>query len=334
MISVIIPVYKAFNSLEKCIESVINQKNVDLEIILINDGSPDDSILILKEYEKKYNNIIIVDKKNGGVSSARNAGLSLAKGEYITFIDSDDYYLDDKYIYNMFNILNTNVSVDIAVSGYTMITHGKHIVFPCDNDIISVHSYAKNFIFYQQNNLMSSPWNKLFRKSKIKNVFNQKLKMGEDAVFVLDYLLNCNNIAFCNNCGYGYIFENSSSTANFRKKVAYDIVQTNIYDNSIHYFLSNFLEKKEVSIQYLKIRTEEVYRMVSSIFIKKGIFEFLFHNINDMLDDENFYYHLENFHLINKKYEHFKLIQILIKKSKFKIKMYVLIKLIKNKIFK
>ena len=95
--SVIIPVYKAEYTLRRCVDSLINQNRSDAEIILINDGSPDSSGEICKEYAELYNQVKYIEKENGGVSTARNAGLSVATGEYILFVDSDDWIETDSY---------------------------------------------------------------------------------------------------------------------------------------------------------------------------------------------------------------------------------------------
>ena len=93
--SVIIPVYNSEKTIKRCIESITSQKRNDVEIIIINDGSTDMSEGFCKKLQNEYNNIVYIRKENGGVSSARNSGLSVAKGKYIMFVDSDDY-VDDK----------------------------------------------------------------------------------------------------------------------------------------------------------------------------------------------------------------------------------------------
>ena len=91
LISIIIPVYNVEQYLHRCVDSVLNQTYKNLEIILVNDGSPDNCPFICDEYAKKDKRIIVVHKENGGLSSARNAGLEIVQGEYISFIDSDDW---------------------------------------------------------------------------------------------------------------------------------------------------------------------------------------------------------------------------------------------------
>ena len=107
LISIVIPVYKVEKYLEKCVESVINQTYKNLEILLVNDGSPDNCPKICDEYAQKDNRIKVIHKENGGLSDARNAGIDVATGKYITFIDSDDYISND-YVEYMYNLLKQN----------------------------------------------------------------------------------------------------------------------------------------------------------------------------------------------------------------------------------
>ena len=98
-ISVIIPVYNVSQYLHRCVDSVINQTYSDLEIILVDDGSPDDCPIICDEYSKKDARVKVIHKPNGGLSSARNAGLDIATGEYVGFVDSDDWIEEDTFGY-------------------------------------------------------------------------------------------------------------------------------------------------------------------------------------------------------------------------------------------
>ena len=112
LITIVIPIYKVEKYLDKCIKSVINQTYKNLEIILVDDGSPDNCPKKCDEYEKKDTRIKVIHKENGGLSDARNAGIDIAKGKYITFIDSDDYVSEDyvEYMYNLLKQNNTKMS--------------------------------------------------------------------------------------------------------------------------------------------------------------------------------------------------------------------------------
>ena len=111
-VSIIVPVYNVSNYLGKCLESLVNQSLKDIEIIVINDGSTDNSLEIAREYEKKYSNILTVySQNNGGLSDARNHGLKYAKGKYIAFVDSDDYVKKDMFL----KLYNYGVKNDLDV---------------------------------------------------------------------------------------------------------------------------------------------------------------------------------------------------------------------------
>ena len=112
-ISVIVPVYNVENYLEKCLDTIVNQTFSDIEIVCVNDGSTDNSRKILEKYKENDSRIIIIDKENGGLSSARNAGLKVATGKYISFIDSDDWVdltMLEK-LYQNITSLNTDISI-------------------------------------------------------------------------------------------------------------------------------------------------------------------------------------------------------------------------------
>ena len=113
MISIIVPVYNAENWLKKCVDSIINQTYKDIEILLINDGSKDRSIDILKEYEKKDSRIRVFDKQNEGVSKTRNLGIKEAKGEFIQFVDCDDY-IEENMCETMLHLISNS---DMAICG-------------------------------------------------------------------------------------------------------------------------------------------------------------------------------------------------------------------------
>lgn len=116
LISIIVPIYNVELYLRRCLDSVLNQTYTNLEIILVDDGSPDGCPQICDEYAVKDKRIIVIHKENGGLSAARNAGLDICKGEYISFIDSDDW-VSEKYIETLFNI-STKENADIAIGEY------------------------------------------------------------------------------------------------------------------------------------------------------------------------------------------------------------------------
>ena len=123
LISIIIPVYNVQQYLSRCIDSVLRQTYPHFELILVNDGSPDESPQICDDYAKRDGRIKVIHKTNGGLSSARNAGLDIALGAYITFVDSDDW-IHEQYLEKLFSMI-TSHNADIAVANFIMVYDDK-----------------------------------------------------------------------------------------------------------------------------------------------------------------------------------------------------------------
>lgn len=212
IISIIVPVYNGENYIERCLDSLINQTYIHIEIIAVDDGSRDNSLNILRKYEEKYSNIKIISKKNGGVSSARNMGLKSAIGKYVAFVDADDYCEKEMYK-NMIN-LAIKSDYDMICSGYYIDSYdGKKISEIKSERIILGHDEReKSEILHKA--CISYCVGKLFKREIIENnniKFNEKLSMGEDALFTCEYLCNINTIALINKAYYHYIRANSQS---------------------------------------------------------------------------------------------------------------------------
>ncbi len=179
-ISIIVPVYNAEKTLERCVRSLQGQHHEDIEIILVNDGSKDDSLAICREFAREDGRVRVIDKPNGGVSSARNAGLDVARGEFVMFCDSDDWAEPDWCTCLLENYIPGNLTVCEI----------------CREDIPEqIHSLPEETVprahYLHHPMLMCSPFNKLFCRSVIENNgirFPRKLSLGEDFVFCLRYL--------------------------------------------------------------------------------------------------------------------------------------------------
>ncbi len=216
-ISVIIPVYNAGNFLRKCLDSVIAQSFDAVEVICINDGSVDDSGEILAEYADRDPRIKIITKKNAGASAARNDGLAAARGEYIHFLDADDF-IDPNYYDRMYAAATRNDS-DMAASG-----------FVSDSKYTTGIKYKKNLIvtglrakFQKTNALVDSYiWRYLFRREFItrnKFKFRTDLISQEDTIFLLDALKQANSVAIVSGTNYHYVILNPDSALNSRDPV-------------------------------------------------------------------------------------------------------------------
>ena len=230
-ISIIVPVYKAEKKLARCIESILNQTLKDFELILIDDGSPDKSGQICDEYAQKDSRINVIHQKNKGASAARNNGIKVARGEYIGFIDSDDY-ISKNYFEKL--ITATKQGADIAVCNYLSISpngnadkmnHGFK-----DGSLLNRTDIEKILYFNIFNNKNTigyfQLWNKIFRRDFItsNNIFiNEKMSFGEDMMFVLECFRECNSIAFSENTGYYYEMAENGLFSIYRRSFIHDI---------------------------------------------------------------------------------------------------------------
>lgn len=212
-ISVIIPVYNVEKYLERCINSVINQELEDIEIICINDGSLDKSGDICNEYSNKDNRIRVIHKNNEGVSIAKNLGVSLARGEYICFIDSDDY-IDKDMLSEMYKLARNN-SCQVIISGYKLVPSGEIIrpLYKLNKSMDPIEMISNNSLVHSHNDLCFS-WRCLFNLNVIKSnniLFDNNIKIGEDFIFNLKVLSKCNKVYVTEKPFYNYNVANNTS---------------------------------------------------------------------------------------------------------------------------
>ena len=211
-VSIIIPIYNAEKYLYRCLQSILSQKYNDWEAILVNDGSTDASLEICNSFlnnaELKFR---LISQPNSGVSVARNEGLSHASGEYVMFLDSDDYMLPEMCEI-MVNALETK-NADIVVCGTTE-TWGELWAPDRDVDYHTLESFKKDFIEHLNSELLSPPWNKIYRRKLIKDMFDPSISFGEDLVFNLNYLKNCQRVSFIKSAPFYHEKANENSLVN------------------------------------------------------------------------------------------------------------------------
>ena len=211
-VSVIIPVYKAEAYLGKCLDSVLAQIYENIEIILVDDGSPDCCPIICDKYAKEDSRVIAVHKTNGGASSARNIGLERASGKYICFVDSDDF-LPQNSIYDLVGSLDSN-GTDYA-AGICAIKETGTFKNHIDTDVvIDFEENPEELLLYITHAGSYSPYAKIYLSELIKknNIrFDENLKCSEDALFIRTYLKYCKKISLVSKVVYEYTTANESS---------------------------------------------------------------------------------------------------------------------------
>ena len=218
LITVIVPVYNVEQYLNRCVDSIINQLYKNLEIILVDDGSPDNCGRICDEYAKRDNRIHVIHKENGGLSDARNAGIDIAKGKYITFVDSDDY-INDNYITCLHEAIINNKS-DIAI-GLHVIKYNTGITinkYPkSKNEVINAKEVFYRILYNKGIDL--SAWAKLYKTELFKNIRYPKGRLFEDSATTYKLIDKADKISLVNEYIYNYMIRvDSISSCKFNNK--------------------------------------------------------------------------------------------------------------------
>ncbi|MGN1328893.1 MAG: glycosyltransferase family 2 protein [Eubacterium sp.] len=213
-ISIIVPVYKVEQYLDRCIESIVNQTYKNLEIILVDDGSPDKCPEICDKWAQKDCRIIVIHQENSGVADARNKALDICTGDFVGFVDSDDFVDSD-----MFEILVKQLEendADISRCTYKRIhDNSDSIEYIKNNKTISVKSGTEYLVDMFNDNTLNSPcWNKLYSKKIIgNNRFLDGYKIGEDNYFNYQVIKNAQKIVLINQSLYNYTYRTASITS-------------------------------------------------------------------------------------------------------------------------
>lgn len=213
-VSIIVPVYNVEKYLSRCIESILNQTLKDIELILVNDGSTDKCKDICKEYSKYDSRVKFINKINEGVSSARNVGIDNSSGDYISFVDPDDYLDNDaiEYLYRLIKKYNADVSCykmkTYRNNEYHIIEENEEVRLYINESIVKNQIESGKFLFSSCNKLYSR---KLF--DGVNDRFNNDIRYAEDALFNIHMLSKCKKLVYSNLRKYNY-FINEGSTVN------------------------------------------------------------------------------------------------------------------------
>jgi len=231
-ISIIVPIYNAEKHINKCVDSILNQTYKNFELLLINDGSPDNSGKICDDYALKDERLIVKHKQNNGVSSARNLGLKIATGEYILFVDSDDW-IENRALEILANHMVTNNSDTVIFGVIKSLVSNKRVIRSefngyYKNHEINISGLLSDFAYYLNSVGMQPSWMYLFKASiisKHKLVFNEEMVLYEDFNFNLRYLKHCNKISFIPDALYHYQIPTSVNQLAKRNKknIVFDI---------------------------------------------------------------------------------------------------------------
>ena len=218
LISVIVPVYNVEQYLEKCVNSIINQTYKNLEIILVDDGATDSSGNMCDELARSDNRIKVYHKENGGLSDARNYGVERATGDYIGFVDSDDY-IDSEMYEKLYEAIKKE-NVDVAECSLKVIYPGKIELFTDEKyyKVLGKTEYLEEYLTIKK--IFGSVWPKLIKSDVAKKLVFPKGKLYEDTYYAYDLIEKVDRYVIMNNPYYNYLMrENSITNAKFNPRI-------------------------------------------------------------------------------------------------------------------
>ena len=254
LISVIIPIYNVELYLKDCIDSVLNQTYENLEIILVDDESPDKCPQICDYYAKLDKRIIVIHKKNGGLSSARNAGLKISRGDYISFIDSDDI-IELNFYQLLLKYISTNSQVGISSCMFNKYINGNK--FPYRKDwiinkerIIEYHDFAEKTLLAKSSFTVT---NKLYKKEVLKNIYFREGRINEDTLFIFDLSKKIENLKI-------NMIEIPYSIYNYRFR------EESICQNSERALEIETLKNYDEILEFYKIKNNDLYRKLTILY--------------------------------------------------------------------
>lgn len=251
MISIIVPVYNVEKYLSTCIESILKQTFADFEVILVNDGSHDKSGTLCDELAKRDNRIRVFHKSNGGVSSARNIGLKNAMGEWVTFVDSDDW-ISPTFIENLYKPILADSKIEFVQGGCT--NYRNNIIAEVEQQYENLVSDNPVYLFNHFRGLTVS---KLFRKTVITTnnlKFNEQMCTAEDMAFTLDYILHITKYCFISEVGYFYRY-NTTSLTHSKKVKPYNNALSEF--KHLFYSVQKYIDKHQINSSDIVFRKKQ-----------------------------------------------------------------------------
>ena len=257
-VSVILPVYNVEKYIRKCLESLIQQELKEIEIIVVNDGSTDKSLDIINEFMKLDNRIKLVNKNNGGVSAARNSGLMIANGEYVSFVDSDDW-VEKSFLFKLYNLAKAN-SCDVAGCNFVISGENSKVEYkyPLDEEKIYERQDITSDIAEKiiAGTIKTNVWDKIYKREFLSTnsiKFDEKIIRFEDWYFYVEVCKHMNRCIYINEGLYNYrIIEGSLSNK--------------YYENFFEMIIS-MNKRKQLFMNELSIRDEKNYRNMRNNFI-------------------------------------------------------------------
>ncbi|MBU8586945.1 glycosyltransferase [Priestia megaterium] len=265
-LSIIIPAYNASSYIEQCLKSIIEQNFSSYEIIIVDDGSQDNTAEIVESFAREYKQIKLIKQANLKQSEARNNGLLHSCGNYVMFLDSDDY-IDDSMLSKMFNKISTS-KTDLCICGIKKVFNSRE-----ELELISCLRNSDNYLrdyLIRQKEMDVGLWNKIFKADIIKNnkLFFENGNFFEDTLFVFKYLCHINTISFIEEPLYNLRKRESSTTTQYNPEIIK--YSFSLQENIEQYLKDNGLDHYIKYLVHLKMRTN-IHIIHHTIKYKKGI---------------------------------------------------------------
>lgn len=238
LVSIIVPVYNVESYLKKCIESILAQSYRNFELILVNDGSTDTSEDICRDYERKDDRIVLINKSNGGLSDSRNTGIEQAKGVWMLFVDSDDWI--DENLCNRCIEHAYETNSDIVVFGLIKVFKDKHIKMSVNDIQSGVIEKNKAMSLLGDDGFGNYAWNKLYKRELFKDIRYPVGKYLEDIGTTCYLFEKANRISYLKEYYYYYLQRNNSIMHSMSSEKAYDQFELRLYQN--RFFKNNYPE--------------------------------------------------------------------------------------------
>lgn len=278
LFSVIVPIYNVEKYIRKCIDSILNQTYSDFELILVDDGSPDNCPQICDEYQKQDDRIRVIHKENGGLVSARNIGVNSATGEYICYVDGDDW-IEKNLLKTLYDKAISKYKPDMVVFGAKRVYEGNESIILSGlpekiyhkNDLESLlypYMMYDNTKPFCSGRIFPVAWNKLYKRELISKHYclDTRIRMGEDNAFIFECLYYSNSVFFCDDILYCYNQMNTESMVH-----TYDATR---FDNNLYLtdYISDRMADKSAVIDE-QINAFKAYWLIMAVFheIKSGI---------------------------------------------------------------
>ena len=288
LVTIVVPVYKVEKYIDKCINSILNQTYKNLEIILVDDGSPDDCGKICDRYAKLDTRINVIHKENGGLSDARNAGIDAANGKFISFIDSDDY-IEPEYIEILYRAIKKD-ETDIAISSHKVIYESGAILEKAtgEENILTPKETLKRILYDEGIDL--SAWAKLYKLELFKEVKFLKGRLFEDAATTYKLIDKSKKISIISVSTYNYIMRSSSITNNEFSVGKMDLITST--EEMCNYVKNKYPDLKKacerrLMYAYLSTLSQLAMSKVKFVEEEKKLMRYVKDNRKNVLKDKN-----------------------------------------------